>query len=374
MLHHHPITSYFLSYIKPTKYIHLQKEVINILHNFYSLLHTANDFIHYDSYHITPFTRSYDLQEHKYLPAPVIATIYHDLTFQHIYKFHIENRSFSLTFITSENKVNSDYFKLAYMWLHIAVSQSKSSCSEVLHTRIYMTNEEKKLDNDAEILDSIHINSAYTYGGCHNKNEIVIYRKEEWFKVFIHETFHAFAFDQQLLNPSLYKKQIHDIFPIPNKEPILFNETYCETWAIIMNSAFHAYMSSNNSVKDFVKTFKYIYSHECYFSYMQMSKILGSMGITYKNLYSHDKNSIAKRTTYRENTNVFAYYVLKSIIMQDINSFLILCSKHHNLFQCDGFMTNDYVALLYKNYKSLSFTHCLIKNEKNLRMSMFDFV
>ena len=39
-----------------------------------------------------------------------------------------------------------------------------------------------------------HVNSGYTYT-CKENNEIVIYREEEWLKVLIHESFHAYGLD-----------------------------------------------------------------------------------------------------------------------------------------------------------------------------------
>ena len=45
-----------------------------------------------------------------------------------------------------------------------------------------------------KVLDQDNCNTAVTYA-CAIKGECLIYRKEEWFKVLIHETMHALCLD-----------------------------------------------------------------------------------------------------------------------------------------------------------------------------------
>ena len=51
------------------------------------------------------------------------------------------------------------------------------------------TNHKKLLPSKEIILNTSHVNSAYTYA-C-REDTMTIFRQEEWFKVFIHETFHC---------------------------------------------------------------------------------------------------------------------------------------------------------------------------------------
>ena len=74
---------------------------------------------------------------------------------------------------------------------------ASSECVSKINIVIYLTPFKKVLpDNSIAILDVENANSAVTLA-CHNPGEIIIYRKEEWFKVFIHETFHSFGLDFQ---------------------------------------------------------------------------------------------------------------------------------------------------------------------------------
>ena len=65
-------------------------------------------------------------------------------------------------------------------------------------------------DSNIDIIDQIHVNTGFTTT-CPVDSEIVIFREEEWFKVFIHETFHNFALDFSDMNNSACHKIVLDI-------------------------------------------------------------------------------------------------------------------------------------------------------------------
>ena len=57
------------------------------------------------------------------------------------------------------------------------------------------------------------------------------------------------------------------------------------------------------------------------------------MGLEYKHLYSSDNNSvIARNNLYKEKTNIFAYYILKSLLMNNYIDFLKWCDVHNTAF------------------------------------------
>ena len=76
-------------------------------------------------------------------------------------------------------------------------------------------------------------------------------------------------------------------------------------------------------------------------------KILNFMGMSYENLYSEDAKSILMRKyLYKEKTNVFAYYVLKLIVMFNFKEFIVWCKKHNKtLIKFNE--TNDTLNSLY---------------------------
>ena len=123
-----------------------------------------------------------------------------------------------------------------------------------------------------------------------------MYREEEWRKVFIHETFHYFEFDN-------LSESVKTLFPVA---PFVdLKETYCEVWARIINCALSG------------QTEKCI-ARERQWSCFQMVKVLDYMGLRYADLL--EKRNLER---YQEKTNVFAYIVLGAILMQDPRRFML---------------------------------------------------
>ena len=77
-----------------------------------------------------------------------------------------------------------------YLWLHIANKQKPPTCSQQLNIYIYFTELFKVLpEKKREPIGEKHANTAFTTS-CMPSTNIHVYREEEWFKVFIHESFH----------------------------------------------------------------------------------------------------------------------------------------------------------------------------------------
>jgi hypothetical protein len=89
------------------------------------------------------------------------------------------------------------------------------------------------------------------------------------------------------------------------------------------------------------------------------------MGMNYTDLYTKEKNSAAalRRNLYREKTNVFAYYILTSIFMENISSFLGWCETHNSsLLQFNNrsqHSLTEFAAYIEQEYKSDSYNACL---------------
>jgi len=139
-----------------------------------------------------------------------------------------------------------------------------------------------------------HVNTGYA-----SNEKIVIYRKEEWFKVFIHECFHFFHFDRVLFNPN-YSDRILQIFPI-NSEVNVF-ESYCELSARKINCYMIASYTST--------PVEILLRNEKKHSMRHMVNVLAHMGLTY------DKIQI-ENSGFKEETNVLAYVVLANILFNN---------------------------------------------------------
>jgi len=220
------------------------------------------------------------------------------------------------------------------MWMYMLDSFSIRKCSKILDLYVYLTPFKKELpDNQLVTLDSEHVNTGYTTG-CREQTEIVLYRKEEWFKVFIHETFHNFGLDFSDMNLSSINRYIREIFNV-NIEYNIY-ESYCEVWARIMNTMIYSYLSLSNKHRSHPETFRNTFKEnmkiEAYHSLYQSLKILTFMDLNFKVITEKSKDNIEIcNHLYREKTSVFSYYIITSLLMNNYINFLGWCSKNNNV-------------------------------------------
>ena len=218
----------------------------------------------------------------------------------------------------------------ALMWFYMATLYAPAHCAETLSVFCFLTPFKKVLPkNQYDILSPKHCNSAVTTS-CTKNGEICIYREEEFIKVLIHESFHILGLDFSNLPTTKLNKMIKKIFPI-DSEINLF-EAYSETWASLMNALFcsFSFMEKDNDVKDFLLYADVCIQCEQIFSLFQCCKVLDFMGVDYTNLYTKNELSYhVRKYLYKENTNVFSYYIMRSIIMFHLEKFLQWCRSHN---------------------------------------------
>jgi hypothetical protein len=249
----------------------------------------------------------------------------------------------------------------------------KSTCVETLTIYVYLTPFKKQLPaNKSESIGTVHANTGYTYR-CEKENEIVIYREEEWFKVVLHETMHAFGNDFSTDEGS--SSAIKQLFSLPPGISIRMSETYSETWARIMNVVFQTYFKNppsleSRSALQFKKNVEFYLHLESIFSLYQCIKILDFMGVNYQLLIDdsdHSKKMI--RSFYRENTNVFAYYVLTSVLLNNHDAFLSWCVKHNgpglNMFRVKT-TQSEFIELIESCYKKNELLQKIVETEKKV--------
>jgi hypothetical protein len=197
--------------------------------------------------------------------------------------------------------------------LQVATLYASPNCSKKVTVYLYLTDLKKLLPKKNKIeLDAEHANTAFTTS-CQLETEIILYRREEWFKVFIHESFHNLGLDF-----AGSKTNLSQIFPI-NSEFKLY-ETYTELWAELMNIIFIDVASGKPFNK--VRLEKYI-QIERKFSLIQSAKILNHFGITYSDILTGKA-----KEKYKEDTEVFCYFILKTILLYNCNDFIEWLDNH----------------------------------------------
>jgi hypothetical protein len=183
----------------------------------------------------------------------------------------------------------------------------------------FMTPLKKELPIYRSELEQYHVNTGYT--APHKGNsDIVIYRKEEWYKVFIHEYVHNHRLDFSQFDSSFVKlsKKIYNI-----NNDILFSEAMAEVWALSVNILMVSYLfkkynmfpelnkiiPGNQLRMGISHIFQYLLNIEIYFSIIQTRKILKYLNINYSQLF--DKTKSIK--IHNKNTNICSYYFIKTI-------------------------------------------------------------
>lgn len=389
-----------------------------------------------------------------YIPSSIIRYIQNKSKYIIEYKCDIgKNRTVIINFIIFENstyelnnirKKGASYFKNCalkiYLWLKLLAKYSDVKCGTNLECFIYLTpfkrtlpkmrhsnvsDSENETENDKNmdtedmqdykdyeeyedeythnnILKPIHVNGGLS-DTCKTNGKIIVYRKEEWFKVFIHETMHNYGLDFSTLNITNANIRLQKIFTI--QKDVKIYESYCEVWARIMNIIFECYFeinshkkfssrttrknfidklhnthiqnTHNTSVKishnkhdKFLNCFYDYLQHESIFSLFQCIKVLKYMGLDYDIISNcSDANYITVKKLYKEETNVFAYYIIVAIILANFNSFILWCIDNNtNLFHFKKDQKNidSFINFIHDNYKNNNILKLIVALENKL--------
>jgi len=375
----------FLSFFTNNKYIHhiknspatnniLLKIYYDILNSYKYLQSTKKN--HAYEYEIRKIQNPLEITKPKnfnYNSFPqVIREHIDELSFSEIsYFFSLFNRNIKIIFVVQdpniELKINTYnmYVDSIIMWLYILNLYSSKQCANSLVIYFYFTSLEKKLpESNIQILDEKHVNTAFTTT-CPKDSEIVIFRREEWFKVFLHETFHNFGLDFSDMNNDNCHNYLLNIFKV--KSFVNSYEAYTEFWAEIINALFCSFYSlkekdrekgGSNNEKVFLSNAEFFINFERCYSFFQLVKVLDFMGLSYEDLYlNRTESRLLRETLYKEKTNVLAYYVIKTVMMNNYPSFLLWCNKNNlSLIAFKKTITNQkkFCEFIEKNYKSPS--------------------
>lgn len=255
------------------------------------------------------------------------------------------------------NQINiNKYIYFIQLILNMCINESKQPNSQY-HITFYLTPFEK--NEPTTSIDPQHVNSGFSkYNG-----EIVIFRKEEWFKVFIHECFHLFCLDFNEVNID-FKKIFSVLFFI--KSEFLFFESLVEFWARTINIAVVSFFTKKNiSYEEFETLMEINIAIEKVFSTIQMNHVLSCVQTSYDEI-------ITKPTDYTETTNAFCYYVLPAILFSHYEQTMAWFVEHNEtLLQ---FKKNtEHVYMFYQYIRSIYKLPSVIdKYNLNMNMSAFD--
>jgi hypothetical protein len=363
--------SFFLDK-KCVKQVHQNKQTDSILERLYYDIHSAHEYVR--TLKVKPTLKINPIQNVKQIPKPKTFpnNSFTDEIRRHIdehsmteltYTISLFDRKITMCFIVEDVNVEmhldkySHYVDAMLAWMYI-INQyaSTSSCAKTITFYLYFTRLSKLLpETNVHILDPNHVNTAFTYT-CPTNSEIVIFRQEEWFKVFMHETFHNFALDFSDMDNNECNSIIRRIFHVQSE--INLYEAYAEFWGEIMNACFCSYYETTDKtdIAEFVTRCEVFINFERTYSFFQMVKVLGFMGLQYKNMYSQtDTDALLRENLYKEKTSVLAYYVIKLILLAHYQEFMAWCNKHNtSLLQFKRTRSNqlEFCKFIEKKYKS----------------------
>jgi hypothetical protein len=292
------------------------------------------------------------------------------------YSFSLYDRNIKVHFIVENEHVEEElekynrYIESIAMWLYIVNIYAPKECVKTINIYIYFTSLLKQLpSSNINVLDENNVNTAFTTT-CPVNSEIVVFRKEEWFKVLIHESFHNFGLDFSMMNNESVNNCILDIFDV--KSDVNSYEAYTEFWAEIINILFCSFfeLKDKSDFNEFLSISEFYINLERRYSLFQMVKTLQFMGLTYRELYSKtDYATVHRETLYKENSNVLAYYVIKTLLLNNFQGFLNWCSKNNlsllNFKKTYGNQTN-FCEFIQKNYKTKSMLEGVDESEEYL--------
>jgi hypothetical protein len=288
----------------------------------------------------------------EFFPAEIQHHILNEQSISISYKFSAGGRAVSLHFVVfnkhieklNMNEMATKARRVCALLHLVSLHANRATCSSTLNIFIYMT-EFKKLfpTRKGEAFESEHANTGMSYH-CARNNDVVVYRQEEWFKVLIHELFHAFGLsfiegDLPDGADAAMQTVLQKTYAISH--PVRIYETYCEIWARILNVVFACFSDDTKcaDTKCADSDVKLAVFGDCVMQGLrkdaahalhQCAKIMHHTGIpSHVLLNPTDENRAIVAEKYRENTNVFAYYVLTCALQHSHELFLEWCYKNN---------------------------------------------
>ena len=263
--------------------------------------------------------KNINLLETKFIPDKIRDYIKKKISYKYTVLYEFKNILITLNYYSSKNITRAvlDNILKRIMFMMLISNKFMNISINIYSTpfkKEFNCNSSHKCGN----LKHINVNSGLNYG-----DTIIIFRDEEYLKLLLHELIHALDVDQKY--ESLKdNKEILEIFNV-NTKNLLINESYVETWAIILNV--YCTLKEENNIS--LENFKLNLNKELVHSLHQCAKLCIYYDIDdFKKIYKTNPDTIY----YKDNVNTFSYHIIKTINLYNINKFLKnFCDKKHIL-------------------------------------------
>jgi hypothetical protein len=222
------------------------------------------------------------------------------------YKLRLLDVDLTITFYTLTPKTPSSEIDRVLRILHFLLPHRKCRMTKAVF-HIYSCQHLKVLPSSGP-LGPAHVNTGYAYRCSH----MVVYREEEWAKVFIHECMHYFNMDADLKIVPEIQAAFHSVTKIE------LCESYCEMWARLLHCCLVSVLCKEE-LGELLRV-------EQDFAYFQTAKVLDYAGTTYQEVVQ------GKTRNYKENTNVFAYYAVTCALLHSFHRFPLTFTNPPQVF------------------------------------------
>ena len=272
------------------------------------------------------------------------------------YNFLLEfsNTKVTLKIITKKN-INKSILNriIKNIYLLVSIKKLKDNIVEDFNISLVLTTFKKSFTKGYNILGPREINS----GVCiFNKRTILIFRKEEYEKLLIHELCHLLKLDFSIIDLN----NISNYVNINPKYEIRINESITEILALIIHSITVSINLSDNKNYNLASL---LINYEINFNLIQISKILNYFNFkNSKEFFSCYDNG----NKFKQTTSVLSYFIIKTACLFNKKLFHSFLDKNFTNLNYN----NKQIAL--ENYKILvikSLQNKHLYNYINLLMS-----
>lgn len=271
-------------------------------------------------------------------------------------------------------KYEEKYWKRMMRWIILLFKYKKGDiCFSRLHIKWFLFPISKLFsynEEDTYVIQPKHVNTGYTYP-CNPTTDIILFRMEDGFKVFLHETIHAFGIDLALCH---LKPEEKNTFTFLNHYKIDTREVICEFYARLYWMIEYMYeIYTARRVKGREDNMKK-HMHDMYFVTMHWSifqgmRLLSISNTAFSSIFEK-RSSEKKRAIYEEMTSAFSYYAVTAILLYKFYhtpDFFRKRKTQHSLDILDlnhGKIRNYFDGTIYRERKLKKIVECMENENK----------
>lgn len=252
--------------------------------------------------------------DNNFCSARVQKYIYEKLKYEHVYYFN--NNIIHL--MSSSEKIGKDLEKILFKTYYVVnIIKKLSHNIKPLEIYYFDTKFKKKFSKHNITLNEDNCNSGATYHSHNNNGLVILWRREEFMKVLIHEVLHAIGSDKNLFNNSL-NRYIKIKYCLLDLDKINISEAYIETFANIINLILLTLMLNLP-----YKTINIFYKLELKYSLLLITNILKHYDYTSIRQLKQVGSSKKDNCKYlKQETSIFSYYIVKTALLLNLKEYM----------------------------------------------------